>query len=132
MSTTADYSVRAEPSTVLQLAPPVLPDLTKYSTEAVMKMIPGSPNHLFVGNLLGVFETTDGGATWSRTPTGMPYVIVEDVTYNPTLQLLVDTPDVYPGLEGRRTRCRYDRQASTWRAPGGCVPHLQHFPFAHI
>ena len=52
-------------------------------------LIPGSPNHLFVGGDLGVFETTDLGLTWARSPAGMPNVVVEDLAYNSALQLLV-------------------------------------------
>jgi hypothetical protein len=52
-------------------------------------IIDGTPNHIFVGGDIGVFETTDAGASWSRTPTGLPNVMVQDLVYNSTLQLLL-------------------------------------------
>jgi len=51
-------------------------------------MIPGQTNHMFVGSDIGVFESTDGGASWG-TAVGIPNVIVNDVVYNSTNQLLI-------------------------------------------
>ena len=52
-------------------------------------MIDDGPNHFFVGADAGVFETTDGGLTWSNTPSGLPNAVVHDLSYNPTTKQLV-------------------------------------------
>lgn len=51
-------------------------------------MIPGQTNHMFVASDIGVFESTDGGASWAAAA-GIPNVIVNDVVYNSANQLLV-------------------------------------------
>ncbi len=52
-------------------------------------MIDDGPNHFFIGSDAGVFETTDGGLSWTSTPTGLPNVVVHDLSYNPTTKQLV-------------------------------------------
>ncbi|TAK57980.1 MAG: T9SS type A sorting domain-containing protein [Bacteroidetes bacterium] len=46
---------------------------------------PEEPEHLFVGSDLGVFLSTDGGASWNDFNAGMPPAMVTDLTtFNPT------------------------------------------------
>jgi photosystem II stability/assembly factor-like uncharacterized protein len=52
-------------------------------------IIDDGPNHFFIGTDVGVMESTDAGLTWTRTPTGMPNVVVQDISYNPTTRQLV-------------------------------------------
>lgn len=44
-------------------------------------------NQIFVGNDMGLFESTDGGATWTIVP-GMPFVAVFDIAINERLGFL--------------------------------------------
>src|SRR5262249_42968278 len=43
---------------------------------------------VFVGTDVGVYSTSDGGATWARFGTGMPNVKVTDLEVVPTLNML--------------------------------------------
>ena len=52
-------------------------------------MIDDGPNHFFVGTDAGAFETTDGGLSWTSTPSGLPNVVVNDLSYNPVSRQLV-------------------------------------------
>jgi hypothetical protein len=52
-------------------------------------IIEDSPNHWFVGTDIGVMETTDGGLSYTATPTGLPNVVVQDLSYNVTTRQLV-------------------------------------------
>jgi hypothetical protein len=52
-------------------------------------MIDDGQTHYFIGSDIGVFETTDGGLTWSTTPSGLPNVVVNDLSYNPVTKQLV-------------------------------------------
>lgn len=49
----------------------------------VVKNLPGDSNTLFVGTDFGVYESTDGGATWARFGTGLPLVAVRDLYLAP-------------------------------------------------
>lgn len=62
-----------------------LPDMPANS----VVMIDDSPNHFFVATDVGVYESTDAGVTWNMTPTGLPSVVVHDLSYNPTTKQLV-------------------------------------------
>src|SRR4030095_17066818 len=44
---------------------------------------------MLVGTDIGVFQTSDGGTTWSPGPAGLPNVIVQDLVYQPASNLLV-------------------------------------------
>jgi photosystem II stability/assembly factor-like uncharacterized protein len=48
---------------------------------------PNDSNNLFVGTDLGLFETMDGGKSWTRIP-GMPMVAVFDIDVNQKLGIL--------------------------------------------
>ena len=50
-------------------------------------MIDDGPNHFFIGTDAGVFETTDAGLTWLSS--GLPNVVVHDLSYNPATKQLV-------------------------------------------
>jgi photosystem II stability/assembly factor-like uncharacterized protein len=52
-------------------------------------IIDDSPNHIFVATDVGVWETTDGGLSWTATPAGLPTVVVNDLHYNPTTRQLI-------------------------------------------
>ncbi|MFI5229865.1 MAG: dockerin type I domain-containing protein [Gemmatimonadales bacterium] len=49
----------------------------------------GTTGSIFVGTDVGVFQTADDGATWGAGPTGMPNVIIQDLTYQPSANLLL-------------------------------------------
>lgn len=49
---------------------------------------PSNPNRMFVGTDVGVYTSTDGGATWSPFTTGMPVVAVFDMKIQPTARIL--------------------------------------------
>jgi len=58
-----------------------LPDVP---TTAVV-VDPLYPNHVYVGNDIGVYVTRDGGATWERLATGLPEaVLIGDLAISPT------------------------------------------------
>jgi hypothetical protein len=38
------------------------------------------PNNVYAGNDLGVYASTNGGATWGEYKTGMPYALIYDLT----------------------------------------------------
>jgi len=40
---------------------------------------PGNTQHLYAGTDIGVYNSTDGGATWSPYSTGLPRVAVFDM-----------------------------------------------------
>lgn len=44
---------------------------------------------ILVGTDIGVFQTSNGGTTWSPGPAGLPNVIVQDLVYQPASNLLV-------------------------------------------
>jgi photosystem II stability/assembly factor-like uncharacterized protein len=46
-------------------------------------------NVVLVGTDVGVFQTSNGGTSWSLGPTGLPNVIVQDLVYQPAANLLV-------------------------------------------
>jgi hypothetical protein len=46
------------------------------------------PNHLWAGTDIGVYETTDGGATWAPFGTGLPRSAVFDLALQPTSRIL--------------------------------------------
>jgi photosystem II stability/assembly factor-like uncharacterized protein len=48
-----------------------------------------SVNTMVVGTDAGVFQSTDGGASWTVGPSGMPNVIVYDLVFQPAAGLLV-------------------------------------------
>ena len=52
-------------------------------------LVDDGPNHFFVGNDLGVYETTDAGTTWARSPSGLPNVQVRDLSYSTVTKQLV-------------------------------------------
>ena len=49
---------------------------------------PGDVNTLYAGTHLGVYRSTDGGASWARFGSGMPLVNVTDVYVSPTSSLV--------------------------------------------
>ena len=59
-----------------------LPDVT---TQAAVW---GPANRLYVGNMLGVYESPDLGATWTRNE-GLPAIRITDLVYNPRTNRLV-------------------------------------------
>ncbi|MCE2901931.1 MAG: VPS10 domain-containing protein [Gemmatimonas sp.] len=59
-----------------------LPDVT---TQAAVW---GPNGRLYVGNMLGVYESGDPGATWSRSE-GLPTIRITDLVYNPRTNRLV-------------------------------------------
>ena len=44
---------------------------------------------IMVGSDVGVYQTTDGGATWRSGPAGLPNVIVQDIVYVPTSRQVI-------------------------------------------
>lgn len=54
----------------------------------VIKVDPTNTAALYVGTHLGVYRSTDGGATWARFGTGMPLVNVEDLYISPDATLV--------------------------------------------
>jgi hypothetical protein len=44
---------------------------------------------IVVGTDVGVFQTSNGGTSWSLGPTGMPNAIIQDLVYQPAANLLV-------------------------------------------
>jgi photosystem II stability/assembly factor-like uncharacterized protein len=42
-----------------------------------------SGNTAYVANWIGVYETTDGGGSWSRVGTGLPFAMVSDLYFPP-------------------------------------------------
>jgi len=49
----------------------------------------GTSGTIFVGTDVGVFQTSDDGATWTPGPAGLPNVVVQDLVYKPSANLLV-------------------------------------------
>ena len=49
---------------------------------------PVMPTRLFAGTDLGVYTSTDGGATWAPYTTGMPVVTVFDMAIHPSARIL--------------------------------------------
>jgi hypothetical protein len=47
---------------------------TRYSNEEVLTLAidPDSPDTVYVGTAVGVFKTSDGGATWAPKNQGLP------------------------------------------------------------
>jgi len=62
-----------------------LPDIPANSV-AIDPVIPGA---IYIGTDLGVFQTTNGGATWIRPSAGMPKVAVFMLRYHATTRSLV-------------------------------------------
>jgi len=50
----------------------------------VVQNAPWDHNELFVGTELGLYRSTDGGASWARYGTGLPMVAVRDLYADPT------------------------------------------------
>lgn len=50
---------------------------------------PSAPNNIFVGTDLGVWNSTDGGNSWTVTGTGLPSVVVSDLQINPFTEMLM-------------------------------------------
>jgi hypothetical protein len=48
----------------------------------VVKVDPGSSSTVYVGTEIGMYRSTDGGATFSRYGTNLPYVSVTDIAVN--------------------------------------------------
>lgn len=59
-----------------------LPDVT---TQAAAW---GPNGRLYIGNMLGVYESSDAGATWTRNE-GLPTIRITDLVYNPRTNRLV-------------------------------------------
>ena len=53
-----------------------------------VKVDPTNTSALYVGTHLGVYRSTDGGASWARFGTGMPLVNVEDLYVSPDATLV--------------------------------------------
>jgi hypothetical protein len=49
---------------------------------------PGSSSTVYAGTHLGVYRSTDGGATWARFGAGLPLVNVTDVEVLPDSSLV--------------------------------------------
>jgi hypothetical protein len=55
--------------------PSPLPNLPVYA----LKYDPMTANTIYVGTIIGVYVTRDGGATWARLGSGLPFVEVRDL-----------------------------------------------------
>jgi hypothetical protein len=77
-------------------------------------IVPGNENVLFVATDIGVYQTTDGGVSWSRLGNNMPVIVVWDLEYNPNTQKLlagtyarglqtIDVSSLIVGTEPRKT-----------------------------
>jgi hypothetical protein len=44
---------------------------------------PQDPNIVFAATWIGVYRTTDGGATWTRYGAGLPYAVISDLYIPP-------------------------------------------------
>ena len=40
---------------------------------------PSNPNVAYVGNVVGVYKTTDGGNSWTRFGNGLPFADISDL-----------------------------------------------------
>ena len=49
---------------------------------------PANPNRAWVSADVGVHQTTDGGATWSKFGRGLPNVLAQDLLYHPHARVL--------------------------------------------
>ena len=54
----------------------------------VVKTDPANPSIVYAGTHLGVYRSTDGGATWVRFGAGMPLVEVTDLYISPDSTLM--------------------------------------------
>lgn len=95
-----------------------------------------APNNLFVGTDLGVWNSTNGGTTWTVTGTGMPYVAVFDLQLNATTGRLIAfthgrgafamLQPVLPPPTGLVATAVSQAQVNiTWTAPGVPVDHYE-------
>jgi hypothetical protein len=77
---------------------------------------PGNGQYLYAGTHLGVYRSTDGGATWARFGSGLPLVNVTD---------LYLSPDSVAGARRDLRPRRVGAGARGERQPGGEL-HLHH------
>lgn len=64
-------------------------NLPNTPANAVAVVASGTSRLLFVGTDVGVFASSDAGATWGRFQTGLPNVVVSDLTVDPGARRLV-------------------------------------------
>lgn len=95
-----------------------------------------APNNIFVGTDLGVWNSTNGGSTWTVTGSGMPYIAVFDLQLNPSTGRLIAfthgrgafalLQPVLPAPSGLVATAISNAQVSiTWTAPGVPVDHYE-------
>lgn len=95
-----------------------------------------APNNIFVGTDLGVWNSTNGGNTWTVTGTGMPYVAVFDLQLNASTGKLIAfthgrgafalLQPVLPPPSGLVATAISNAQVNvTWTAPGVPVDHYE-------
>ena len=78
---------------------------------------------LYVGTDIGVFHSTDGGATWRRFGVGMPNVQVKDLELNLTTNTLLagtygrSVYQLFLDIAETSDRARRRRRARPWAAP---------------
>jgi hypothetical protein len=67
-----------------------LPDFPAYSMVIDPRSQPGAPNgKIYLGTQVGVYVSTDSGASWTRFGNGMPNVVVKDLQFNQNYEELV-------------------------------------------
>jgi photosystem II stability/assembly factor-like uncharacterized protein len=98
---------------------------------------PSAPNNVFVGTDLSIWNSTNGGITWTITGTGLPSVAVFDLQINPSAGKLVAfthgrgafaiaLQDMLSGPSGLvATAISNARVDITWTAPSGPVHHYE-------
>lgn len=98
-----------------------------------MVVVPGNENVLFVATDIGVYQTLDGGVTWSRLGNNMPVIVVWDLEYNPTTQKLlagtyarglqtIDVSSLIVGTESTKTNL--DDALSVYPNPTADFVHI--------